>query len=191
MVKILAFAGSNREESFNRKLVAIAASGGKNAGAEVTTINLADFPMPIFNQDLEEREGIPEEARRFKSLMIEHDGFLIASPEYNGFFSPLLKNVLDWASRTESAQESPLLAFRNKKAAILAASPGSLGGIRGLISLRTLLSNLGVILLAEQVVIPYAFNEFSPSGELIQEDRNQEVLNLGGKLADFCEFGRV
>ncbi len=102
MIKVLAFAGSSRQESFNKKLVRIAAAGAEGAGARVTVIDLADYPMSLFNQDLEAGEGMPEAARAFKQLLIEHDGFLIASPEYNGAFSPLLKNALDWASRAEA-----------------------------------------------------------------------------------------
>ncbi len=154
MPRLLAFAGSSRKESFNKKLLSIAAEGARQAGAEVTMVNLADFPMPIFNQDQESAEGMPEKARAFKKLLVEHDGFLVASPEYNGSYSPLLKNVIDWASRSESESEAVLAAFRGKTAVLMAASPGAYGGMRGLIALRMLLANLGVILLPEQVAIP-------------------------------------
>ncbi|MCU7855089.1 MAG: NAD(P)H-dependent oxidoreductase, partial [Candidatus Thiodiazotropha sp. (ex Lucinoma borealis)] len=125
--KILAFAGSSRKESFNKRLLAIAVSGAKETGANVTHIDLADYPMPLFNQDLESDEGIPENALKFKRLLADHDAFIIASPEYNSAFSPLLKNVIDWASRAESDDEPPLAAFQGKVAAILATSPGALG----------------------------------------------------------------
>lgn len=95
MVKILAFSGSARQESFNQKLVKLAARGVEQAGAQVTVVNLADYPMPIFNQDLEAVEGMPQHAKAFKELLIAHDGFLLASPEYNSAFSPLLKNAID------------------------------------------------------------------------------------------------
>ena len=113
MPKILAFSGSARKDSYNQKLVKIAASGAEKAGAEVAVINLADFAMPIFNQDLEAAEGMPEKARQFKQLLIEHDGFLIASPEYNSAFSPLLKNAIDWASRRVGG-EPPLVAYKGE-----------------------------------------------------------------------------
>ena len=114
MPKLLAFAGSSREESFNKKLVRIAAAGARQAGAEVTLVDLGDFPMPIFNQDLESARGMPEKAGEFKELMVAHDGFLVASPEYNSSYSPLLKNAIDWASRSEAESEAPLSAFRGK-----------------------------------------------------------------------------
>lgn len=189
MVKVLAFAGSSRQDSFNRKLVRIAASGARGAGVEVTVVNLGDFPMPIMNQDLEEAEGIPEKARDFKRLMEGHDGFLIASPEYNSFFSPLLKNAIDWASRKESEDEPPLVAFRGKTAAIMAASPGGFGGMRGLIYLRMLLSGLGVLVLPDQVSVPGAFKAFNPQGDLLDENKHMAVLGLGRQLAEFCRKG--
>ena len=99
MPKILAFSGSARKSSFNQKLVTIAAEGANAAGADITLINLADYPMPMFDEDLEASEGMPAAARAFKQLLIDHDGLLIASPEYNSAFSPLLKNAIDWATR--------------------------------------------------------------------------------------------
>jgi len=183
MPKILAFSGSARKNSFNQRLVKIAAQGAEQAGAEVTVINLADFPMPIFNQDDEAEHGIPDAARAFKNLLIEHDGFLIASPEYNSAFSPLLKNAIDWASRREG-DEAPLLAYRGKVAAIMAASPGALGGLRGLVFLRLLLSNIGVTVLPEQQAIVQADKALHPDGYLNDAQLQAAVLNLGAKLAD-------
>jgi NAD(P)H-dependent FMN reductase len=136
MAKILAFSGSARENSYNQKLVKIAALGASKVGAEVTVINLADYPLPLYNADLEKEQGLPENAKKLKQLMLEHDGLLIASPEYNSAFSALLKNTIDWMSRAESSDEKPLAAYQGKVAAIMAASPGALGGIRGLVFLR-------------------------------------------------------
>ena len=98
-VKILAFAGSAKKASLNKKLLAVAVAGARAAGAEVTVVDLADYPMPIMDEDLEAAEGAPEKATAFKALMIEADGFLISCPEYNSSITPLLKNVIDWASR--------------------------------------------------------------------------------------------
>ncbi len=182
MPKILAFSGSARIQSFNQQLVAIAATGAEQAGAEVTLISLADYPMPIFNQDLEQAQGMPSEARAFKQLLIESDGFLIASPEYNSAFSPLLKNALDWASRTETKEEKPLLAYRGKVAAIMATSPGSLGGLRGLVFLRMLLNNIAITVLPEQQAIPAAASAFSPNGSLNDAKQHQAIVNLGATL---------
>ncbi len=181
--KILAFAGSSRKESFNKRLLAIAVLGARDAGANVTVIDLADYEMPLFNQDLESEQGIPENARKFKRLLIEHDAFIIASPEYNSAFSPLLKNVIDWASRAESDDEPPLVAYQGKIAAILAASPGALGGLRGLVFLRMLLANIGITVLPEQQAIPQAFKAFNDDDSLIDERKHKAVLDLGRKLA--------
>ena len=182
MPKILAFAGSSRKGSFNKKLVGIAASGAMEAGAKVTVIDLADYPMPIFNQDFESEKGMPEKARDFKNLLIAHDGFLIASPEYNSAFSPLLKNVIDWASRSESEDEPSLVAYRGKVAAIMSASPGGLGGLRGLVFLRMLLSNIGMIVLPNQQAIPQAYKAFKNNGALADEEQQKSVLHLGMDL---------
>jgi len=184
MTKILAFAGSARKESFNKKLVNIAAVGAKEAGAEVTVIDLADFDMPLFNQDLEADKGLPDNAQKFKRLLIEHDGFLIASPEYNSAFSPLLKNAIDWASRAQSDDEPSLIAYRGKYAAVMAASPGGLGGMRGLVFLRMLLGNIGVTVIPEQQAISQALNAFDESGNLIDEGKQAAIINIGARLAN-------
>lgn len=181
--KILAFSGSARKNSYNQQLVEIAAQGAEQTGAEVTVINLADFPMPIFNQDDEAEHGLPEAARAFKQLLIAHDGFLIASPEYNSAFSPLLKNAIDWASRREG-DEASLLAYRGKAAAIMAASPGALGGLRGLVFLRLLLSNIGVTVLPEQQAVVQADKAIHADGYLNDAQLQAAVINLGIRLTD-------
>jgi chromate reductase len=180
--KILAFAGSARAASFNRKLAAVAAKGAEEAGAEVTLVNLGDFEMPIYNGDLEESEGIPEGALAFKKLLTEHDGLLIASPEYNSAFSPLLKNAIDWASRAESDDEAPLSAYQGKIAAIMATSPGGLGGLRGLVFLRMLLENLGVMVLPKQRAISKAYEAFDEKGDLANERERKGIHSLAADL---------
>ena len=187
MSKILAFAGSSRKGSFNKKLVKIAASGAESAGADVMIIDLADFPMPLFDEDLEMAQGFPEYALKFKHLLVKHDGFLIASPEYNSAFSALLKNAIDWASRAEAENEPPLVAYQGKIAAIMATSPGGLGGIRGLVFLRMLLGNIGVTVIPEQLAIPTTSKSFDDNGALIDEKQHQSIFNLGVKLAQFVE----
>lgn len=182
MIKILAFAGSARKNSFNQKLVKIAAAGASECDAEVTVVDLAHFEMPLYSGDLEATQGMPEKARIFKQLLIEHNGLLIASPEYNSAFSPLLKNVIDWASRAESKDEPPLMAFTGKLAAIMATSPGALGGLRGLVFLRMLLANIGVMVLPNQKTVPYASKAFNDEGNLIEVADHQAVMNLGREL---------
>jgi chromate reductase, NAD(P)H dehydrogenase (quinone) len=181
--KIIAFSGSARKESYNQKLVTIAALGAQQAGAEVTLVNLADYPMPLFNQDLEKAEGLPKPAQTLKALFREHDGFLIASPEYNSAFSPLLKNTLDWVSRKEN-DETYQVAFRNKIAVIMSASPGALGGLRGLVFLRMLLANIGILVLPDQLAVPHADKAFQETGQLLDTGTQNSVIKLGSNLTE-------
>src|SRR5688572_21878569 len=154
--KIVAFAGSLRAGSLNKKLLAIAVEGAREAGADVTVVDLRELSLPLYDGDLEDASGLPDGAKRFKALLIAADGLLIASPEYNSSISGALKNAIDWASRTETDDEPSLVAFRGKTAALLAASPGGLGGIRGLVTLRSILGDIGMILLPDQLCIPVA-----------------------------------
>lgn len=183
MAKVLAFAGSTRKDSVNKKLIKIAAKGAENAGAEVTLIDLADYPMPLFDQDLEEKEGMPENARKFKQLMTEHDAIMISTPEYNSAFPALLKNVFDWASRPEKEGEVKLAAFQDKVAAIMSASPSGLGGSRALVFLRMFLGNVSVLVLPDQKSIPNAYDAFDESGSLSDTKDQEAVMTLGKKLA--------
>jgi chromate reductase len=180
--KILAFAGSTREASYNKKLVKIAAEGAKVAGAEITYVDLRDLPMPIYDEDLEAKEGLPENARKFKELLKEHQGLLIASPEYNSSITAVLKNAIDWASRPEPGEQM-LAAFTGKVAAIMSASPGGLGGLRGLIHVRSILSSINVLVLPEQKAISSAFQAFDEEGKLKDPKQQESVEQLGSKLA--------
>lgn len=184
-VKILAFAGSTRIASFNKKLVKIAATGAKATGVEVTYIDLLDYPMPLFNEDLEAQEGLPDTVIKFKTLLKNHQGFLIACPEYNGSITPVLKNAIDWASRPEPGEPPMALScFQGKVAALLATSPGGLGGIRGLVHVRDILEGIGVTVIPEQKAIPNAYQAFDDNGNLINEKQVQEVQALAHKLAE-------
>src|SRR5580693_4982888 len=163
--RILAFAGSLRRESSNKKLVPIAAKGARDAGAEVTLIGLEDFPLPLFDQDLEARQRMPENGKKLKQLFIDHDGLLIASPEYNSSITAVLKNAIDWVSRP-APNEAPLVGFKGKAAGLLSASPGALGGLRGLVHLRAILGNIGVLVLPDQIAVAKAFEAFVEDGSL-------------------------
>ncbi len=185
MPKILAFAGSARKDSLNKKLLKIAVEGAQAAGADVTLVDLADFELPLFSQDLESEMGMPDIAGKFKRLMIAHDGFLIASPEYNSAFSPLLKNTIDWASRSESDDEPPLMAYRGKTAAILATSPGGLGGMRGLVMLRMLLGNLGVIVFPDQQAVPNGLKAFNDDGSMSDPKQEKRIRRLAENYINF------
>lgn len=159
MPKILAFAGSLRRDSWNRKLIQVAAEATRAAGAEVTLIDLADYPLPLMDEDLEARDGLPANAQRLKALFKAHDALLIASPEYNSSLPPLLKNTLDWVSR-EWQGESGLVPYAGKVAALLAASPGAFGGMRMLPHLRQILNALGVLVLPGQFSLAQADQAF-------------------------------
>ena len=182
-VRLLAFAGSTRSESFNKKLVRIAASGAREAGAEVTEVDLADLPMPLFDQDLEAKEGMPENAAAFTALMTDHDGFIISAPEYNSSITGVLKNALDWASR-RTGDEPPLAAFAGKTAVLMAASPGDLGGLRGLVHVRAILGNLKVLVLPDQRAIGSAYKAFGEDGRLADAKSQEAVRGLGRRLVE-------
>ncbi len=180
--KILAFAGSARANSFNKKLVKIAAEGARAAGAEVTYLDFRDLPLPLYDQDLEAAEGLPENVMKLKSLMKAYQGFLIACPEYNSSITPLLKNAIDWASRPEP-EEPGLVCFRDKVAVLMSASPGAFGGLRGLGHVREILSNIGVLVLPNQKAIGQAHRVFDESDQLMDEKQQTEILDLGKQLA--------
>lgn len=181
--RILAFGGSLRRDSFNQKLAAIAATGAREAGAEVTLIALRDFPLPVFDQDFEDASGMPEAAKRLKQLFREHHGLLIAAPEYNSSITAALKNAIDWVSRAESDDEPPLVAFTGKTAGLCAASPGALGGLRGLVHVRAILGNIGVTVLPDQVAVSKAYEAFAADGSLTSEKQATKVKSLGAQLA--------
>lgn len=180
--KILAFAGSTRTESYNKRLVKIAANGARTAGAEVTYLDLRDLSLPLYDQDLEAQQGIPENALRLKELMRNSDGLLIASPEYNSSITAVLKNAIDWASRPLEG-EPPLACFTDKVAAIMSASPGALGGLRGLVHLRSILGNIKVLVIPDQIAIVKAHEAFGADNSLKDPQQQQAVEGLGAKVA--------
>jgi len=169
MPRILVFAGSTRADSLHRKLARTIATNLTARGLPVTHADLRDYPMPMYDGDLEAESGLPETARAFRQLLADHDVFVIASPEYNGSFSALLKNAIDWASRGAPG-ERPAAVFRGKTAALLAASPGPGGGSRGLRHLRELLQMLGVNVLPVDLTIPRAFSAFDAEGRLTRPE---------------------
>jgi chromate reductase, NAD(P)H dehydrogenase (quinone) len=180
-IKILAFAGSARQDSFNKKLVKIAAEGAKLAGAEVTYLDFRDLPLPLYDEDLESAEGLPENVYKLKALLKAHQGCLIACPEYNGSITPLLKNAIDWASRP-AANETSLECFKAKVALLLSASPGALGGLRGLVHVRAILSNIGVLVLPDQMAIGHASQAFDQNGNLPDQAQHAAIMQLANKL---------
>lgn len=179
--KILAFAGSTREGSFNKKLVRTAVRGAREAGGEVTEIDLRDLPMPLYDADLQAKDGFPANARKFKELAASHAGLLIASPEYNWGMSGVLKNALDWASRADKG-EQPYASTRGRHAAIMSTAVGIYGGVRGLTQLRLVLTGLRMTVLPEQVAVTSAKDSFNADGTLKSPEIEAEVMALGGGL---------
>lgn len=181
-VKILAFAGSTRKESLNKKLIKIAAAGASEAGANVTLVDLRDFQMPLYDGDLEQQEGLPPNARKLKELMLTHHGFLISAPEYNSSISGVLKNTIDWTSR-QSEGETPLACYQGKIAGLVSASPGGLGGLRGLVTVRSILENIGVLVIPDQVAVSKAHEAFDTDGSMKNKDQEQKVKKVGASVA--------
>lgn len=182
--KILAFAGSLREHSLNRRVLKTAIKGAEKAGAEVTSIDLRDYPMPFYNSDDHERGGFDENALRLQSLLVEHEGLLIASPEYNGSLPAALKNAIDWASRQSDRYERSRI-FRGKVAAMISASPGSLGGVRSLSHLRGVLTSVGVVVLPQEVAVTFAEDKFAGGGDEMTDERTRRNLEaLGAALVE-------
>lgn len=177
--KILAFAGSTRNHSWNKMLVKVAAEGAKDAGADVTVVDLRDYPMPLYDGDLEFVHGVPDKAQEFKSLLSDHHGFLVASPEYNGGYSAVLKNALDWASVKSAPEEKPLSVFNGKTASLMSAAPGALGGLRGLYQLRDLLMNMNVVVLPQMQAVRHINQAFDENGALKDVKMHEQIKFLG------------
>jgi NAD(P)H-dependent FMN reductase len=175
-VRILAFSGSARRESFNRKWLAIAVRAVREAGAEVTLLDLNEYPMPIYHGDLEDSDGLPANAAKLIALIQQHPGLLIASPEYNSMISPLLKNTIDWCTRGD---DNP---FTGKVAAVLSASPGMFGGVRSLKMAQALLQHLGAIIVPGQTVLPHADKAFDPAGNLLEARSLKSAQTLAAEL---------
>lgn len=182
--KLLAFAGSTRTGSFNKKLIRVAADAARSAGAEVTRIDLRDFPMPLYDGDLENEQGIPEHAVKLRELMIAHDGFLISTPEYNSSTPAVLKNAIDWASRQGAPDEPVLVCFTGKVAGLMSASPGGLGGLRSLTHLRQLLSNIHVMVIPEQRALARAHEAFNDDGSLKDKAQHDAITKIAQRLVE-------
>ena len=187
-LKVLAFAGSLRKDSYNKKLVRVAAGVAREAGAEVTLLDLADWPLPIYDGDLEDRDGVPSDVMKLKAMFRAHDAFLISAPEYNSSISGVLKNLIDWLSRP--VKDEPALAcFRNKTAALFAASPGAFGGLRGLVHVRAILGNIGTLVIADQLAVGKADEAFNEDGSLknpkqhkMLDDIVRELVRVGSAV---------
>lgn len=184
--KILAFAGSLRTDSFNKKLVKVAAEGARKAGAEVTYIDLRDYPFSLYDGDVEASEGIPEIVTRVKEIMFAHDGLLISSPEYNSGIGGVLKNFIDWTSRAAHGEKAGD-CYSGRVISLMAASPGNLGGLRGLVHVKMILGNMDTIILPEQLALSKAHEAFNADGSLKDEKMQSRAEKLGTNLAEMLK----
>ncbi len=183
MPKILALAGSYRENSYNKRVLHLAAEGARNAGADVTVIDLRDFPLPVYDADMQEGGAFDENALRLQDVMSEADGFLIASPEYNGSIPGGFKNAIDWTSRANDKYQicEPV---RGKTAALITAAPGQFGGLRCLAHLRGVLTIMGVNVLPTEIAVTFVGQKFDADGEMTDEKTKGLLENLGASLAN-------
>jgi chromate reductase len=184
MVRLLFFAGSTRAASYNKKLARLGQKIAQANGIEAVFVDLSDYPMPIYNGDLEAKDGPPQKAAEFKALLGEYQGVFIASPEYNSSVSPLLKNTLDWVTRVRAKGESGLEVFRSRVFAISGASPGYYGTMRSLINLRQILAvGMGALVIPQQVAVPKAAEAFEEDGSLKNEAMQNTFKNVVEHLA--------
>lgn len=177
MIRILALSGSSRRDSLNQKLLDQAALGARAAGAEVTSIRLSDFELPIYDADWEAEYGLPKGAQALKALLADDQGLLIATPEHNGGYTALLKNALDWMSRPDGFPSG-------KIAALVSASPGLLGGVKSQLSLQIVLGKLGVHVIPESFALGAAHQCFDAEGGLKDADVEKAVRGVGTALAE-------
>lgn len=174
--KILAFAGSARRGSLNRKFLTVAVAAVRDAGGEVALLDLNEVPLPIYHGDLEDESGLPENARKIIAHITAHDGLLVASPEYNSMITPLLKNTIDWCTRDE------INPFDGKVAAVISASPGGYGGVRSLQMTQQLLLKLGCHVVPGQCALPHADQAFGPDGQLLDARTAKSVKAVASAL---------
>ncbi|MFN0218999.1 MAG: NADPH-dependent FMN reductase [Hyphomicrobium sp.] len=182
--RLLFFAGSAREKSWNKRLARLGATIAHANGIAATFADLADYPMPLYCGDIEARDGPPENARKLKALMQVHTGVFIASPEYNASFTPLLKNTIDWISHIRDAGEAPMEVYKTRVFALGSASPGGMGGLRGMSQLRLVLENgIGALVLPDQFAVPRAIDAFDENNHLKNKDSQEQFKSLIQKLA--------
>ena len=179
-MKLLIFAGSTRTQSFNRRLAKVAADLASQAGAEVTLLELSSLDIPLYNADLEAL-GTPPDVIRLKEILFDHPGWIICSPEYNGSYTALLKNTLDWASSPVKGVpnwQQGTEAFTGKVVGLLSASPGALGGLRSLAHLTPMLLNLQCWVTPQQFALNQAGSAFDANGALLIDQQRAGVESV-------------
>lgn len=180
MPHILVFAGSTRQQSLNRRLARAAADIARSAGADTTLLELSDFDIPLYNADLES-QGTPADVVRLKEILHAHAGWIVCSPEYNGSYTALLKNAIDWASSPVAGHpvwSDGTLPFRGKVVGMLSASPGGLGGLRSQSHLAPLLLNLECWLAPQAFALGHAGSAFDEAGALVDAAHHGRVRNV-------------
>ncbi len=182
--KLLFFAGSAREASFNKRLAQLGTEIANANGLAATFADLGDYPMPLYDADFQALEGIPDNAKKFEALMRVHTGIFIACPEYNASITPLLKNTLDWVSRVRVEGEEPMAVFKTRVFALGSAAPGGMGGLRGVNTVRAVLElGVGALVLPDQFAVPRAGEAFEDNGHLKNKDSQENFKKLIQKLA--------
>lgn len=186
-VKILALSGSNRQGSYNQRVLDIAVRGAVEAGASVTPIRLLDFKLPFYDTDEETRNGVPDGAHALHQLVAEHDALLIATPEYNGGYTALLKNAVDWMSRPRQDGTPGTALLAGKVAALVSASPGLFGGIRSQAGMRTVLEKLGMLIIPQTFALSVAHEAFTDSGAMGDANVEALLMAVGKALASMAQ----
>jgi NAD(P)H-dependent FMN reductase len=186
-IRVLVIAGSLRSGSHNRRLAAEAARLLSLTTAEVTLLDLADYPLPIYDGDHEAESGVPANAVLLAERIEMQDGLLLVSPEYNASVSPLLKNAIDWASRVRKIKGRPVQPFKGLVVGLAAASPGRLGGLRGLQALRPICQSLGAEILSAQATVGDAANAFGEDGALTDDQARLGLERLVEALLEHAQ----
>jgi chromate reductase len=185
--KILVIPGSLRTGSLNARLAAVAAHALAKAGAEVTNISLGDFPLPIYDGDLQTRSGVPKNAVNLKRMIGAHHGVLIVTPEYNASVPPLVKNTIDWVTRVQDAHEARGEVFRGRSFAIAAASQSRLGGSRSLAALRLILSACQAMVIPNQLALSFAGDAYDDMDRLKHPADIEALAALVRQLIDVSQ----
>lgn len=189
---IVAFAGSNRQGSLNRAALSLAEAGARQAGAQVLSINLRDYPMPLYDAEFHQANGVPESVRQMRELLRPAAAMLVASPEYNSSITPLLKNTIDWLSQSVAdgaGAGGGRMPFDGKVVGLLGASVGGFGAIRALPHVSFIFSNLGSIVLPV-VAVPSADKLFHADGSIANERQARGLEDLGVRVAKFAAVTR-
>lgn len=183
-VKVLGIAGSPREESFNRKLLALAVKMLSEKGADAEIYDVRVKRVPIYDPDVEAESGFPELVKDLRARVLASDAVLFASPEYNAGYTPLLKSIIDWGSRTDpdTLQKN---VWRHKVVAMVSASPGAFGAVRGTIALRQTFSHVEALVIPEFTSIAFAHKAFNEDGTLVND---YSVTDLNRTLDNLIEF---